>query len=371
MKKFFSKNAKKIAVFLLAATVGTSTIFMSMKHNTMALFNEKEAMRYSKYRAGHTIEDSVLFIGTYLINMKAMTDELYQKAQQSATDSNQTQMYYKSELAGGSWFDVTNAEGLADISGGGEIIEESQLADLYVQYYVDSTGAMTDVMTGSTINPFSTPDPYDLRKLPELQGLWMQFTGSSEAESISLDDYLENKNSKKSGNLRTDIYNYRIISAFFGMDLRDNETDRLDASLSRLFACYQTLKSSGKDEEADIIYSLMSKVDNTRRANIMGKLAANQVNALGVVYELENGKYYTSFGDFKDSSDEDDITGEPDYIRDLRDAVEHHFREDDDSDAWWSGLQEDYEKYQEEKDDDENAEEPKDAFKADEGLTSA
>ncbi|MCR4891819.1 MAG: hypothetical protein K5989_06550, partial [Lachnospiraceae bacterium] len=371
MKKFFSKNSKKIVVFLLAAAVGTTTIFMSMKHNTMALFNEKEAMRYSAYRANHTIEDSVLFIGTYLISMKAMTDELYQKAQTSASDSNQTQVYYKSELAGGSWFDVTDAEGLADISGGGEIIEESKLANLYVQYYVDSSGAVTDVMTGSTINPFSTPDPYDLKKLPELQALWMQFTGSEGADSISLEEYLENKNSKKSGNLRTDIYNYRIISTFFSMDLRDNETDRLDASLSRLFACYQTLKSSGRDEEAEIIYSLMSKVDGSRRANIMGKLASNNVNVLGVVYELENGKYYTSFGDFKDSSDEDDITGEPDYLRDLRDAVEHHFTEDDDSDAWWSELQENYDKYVDEKDDDENAKEPSDAFKPDEGLLSA
>ena len=32
-----------------------------------------------------------------------MTDELYEKAVESATDSNQTNVYYKSELANGAW----------------------------------------------------------------------------------------------------------------------------------------------------------------------------------------------------------------------------------------------------------------------------
>ena len=54
--------------------------------------------------------------------------------------------------------------------------------------------------------------------------------------------------------MRTDVYKYQVLSTFFGLDLRDDETDDYDADLDRLFACYQTLKAAGNDEEADKDY---------------------------------------------------------------------------------------------------------------------
>lgn len=64
------------------------------------IFDESQAVPYETFRASHTVEDATLFIGTYLIHVRGLTDELYEKAQESASDSNQMNVYYKSELAG-------------------------------------------------------------------------------------------------------------------------------------------------------------------------------------------------------------------------------------------------------------------------------
>ena len=359
---------KRIISVLLIAVLLSAAIFGMYRHNVFAVFNPDSAMKYSEYAGSHTIEDSTLFYGTWLISLSAMTDELYQKAEESASETNQTEMYYKSELAGGSWFDVTDGEGLSDIMGTGTVIDESELADLYVQYHVTADGTVTDVMNEAEINPFDIPDPYNLSKLPELQSLWIQYTNSETADGISEEDYLENKNSENSGNQRVDVYNYQILTSFFSLDLRDSETDELDADLARLWACHKSLKGSGQDEEAEILYSLMKKVDSKRRAIVMDKLAGMETNALGVLTSLANGKYYTTFGDFGDPGSSDNSTEVPDFLRDLEESVDHSFEEDDDgSNEWWGALQEEYDDHA----DDDDDEKPSHVFQTDSSLLDA
>ena len=96
------------------------------------VFDEAQAVRYEEYAASHTIEDSTLLIGTYLIHLQALTDELYEKALESASDSNQMNVYYKSELASGTWMDITDAVGLSDLSGQGRVAQAEEMADLWV-----------------------------------------------------------------------------------------------------------------------------------------------------------------------------------------------------------------------------------------------
>ena len=354
-KHIHTKRILQISVICALA----AAIVLAVKSRALALFNENEAMTYGEYAAANTIENSTLFVGTYLININAMTDELYTKALDSASESNQTSMYYKSELADGQWFDVTDSESLNDIMNTAVAIPESELSELYVQYYVGSDGVVISVLEGDEINPFDIPDPYNLSKLKELEPLWLQYTSSSEADGISQSEYLENKNSNSTGNLRSDVYKYQLLTSFFAMDLRDDETDGYDADLARLNEAYKSYKSSGQDDEADIIYNLMAKVDASRRAVIMDKLSVMEVNALDVLNDLASGKYYTVSGDFlnpdtaSEQADEDggesddfnDVSGDPEYIVELKESVEHEFDEgDDDDDEWWGVLQDGYEK---------------------------
>ena len=360
-KKPANRRFIKIAAVCLIA----AGIAFFVKDRALALFNPDDAMTYGEYSSSHTIDNSTIFIGTYLININAMTDELYQKAQESASESNQTSIFYKSELADGSWFDVTNAETLTDIMNGAYAVPESELTDLYVEYFVGADGSVTNVKDDSEINPFDIPDPYNLSHLKELEPLWLQYTNSQSSEDIDEKEYLDLKNSNNTGNKRTDVYTYRLLSTFFAMDLRDDETDGYDADLARLYEAYKSYKDSGQDEEAQIIYSLMDKVDAARRAVIMNKLAVAEVNALDVLNDLANGKYYTVSGDFlnpdtasekreddgntrssrDDGTDFNDVSDDPEYIVDLKESVEHEFEEgDDQEDEWWNVLQKDYEK---------------------------
>ncbi|MCR5251324.1 MAG: hypothetical protein K6E50_12020 [Lachnospiraceae bacterium] len=289
-----------------------------------AIGNEKKAMLYSKYAASHTIEDCVLFIGTYLIHKDVLTDELYQQAQESASEFGQMDMYYKSELANGSWFNVSDASTLADITTDGTPVEDSELQGLFVQYYMGKDGILIDVLTGADVNPFDVIDPYDLINLPELQALKLKYTFDAEADTISEEDFLVNRLSFDNGTLRGDVYYFQMMKTFFGLDMRDAETASCDAQLARLYECYKTLRAQENDEEAELVYSLMGKVDAARRFVVMGKLVHNDENAIGEIYNMAMGSYYTLNGNFKNAKSEGKEDGEA-WMVELRNFVDHDF----------------------------------------------
>ena len=169
---------KKIIADILVIALVFVISFSFVSDRALAILNEDELVRYSSYAAKNNIPVSTLFVGTYLISMDALTDELYEKAQDSASEADQMNIYYKSEIGDGLWYDVTDAESLNDIMNSALSISESDLSDLYVQYYVGPDGIMIDVATGREVNPFDIPNPYNLSKLPELEPLWMQYTNS-------------------------------------------------------------------------------------------------------------------------------------------------------------------------------------------------
>ncbi len=92
---------------ICAVLIGLLSIIVALfaGKRVSAVFDERKAMKFSVYSQRNVIEDSVIFMGTYIIHKDALTDELYEKAEESASESGQDIRYYKSELAGGSWFD--------------------------------------------------------------------------------------------------------------------------------------------------------------------------------------------------------------------------------------------------------------------------
>ena len=322
MRKSRKNRRRSIIGYILVAALTLVLCFSCVGDRALALLNEEELVRFSVYSARNNIEVSTLFIGTYLINIEALNDELYEKALNSASESDQMNMYYKSEVGEGLWYDVTEAESLKDIMNSALSVPESELADLFVQYYVGADGIMIDVLDGREVNPFDVPNPYDLSKLAELEPLWTQYTNSAQVSTVSQDDYLKAKNSETTGNKRVDVYTYQLLSAFFSMDLRDSTTDGYDKDLKRLYQAYKSLKRDGKNEEADIVYSLMASVDAARRSVVMNKLAMLDENALAALYDLSAGKYYTTKGNFKSPYDLGDISAnEPRYLKTLKEAL--------------------------------------------------
>ncbi|MCR5510440.1 MAG: hypothetical protein K6F54_05770 [Lachnospiraceae bacterium] len=313
-------------VVAVAIAAGGLTVFFNRSLIAEALFNPDEAIIYSTFKTSTTVEDSVLFIGTYIVHKDALTDKIYEDAMASASDSGQNSIYYKSELSDGQWFDVGDVDnGIKGISSEGTPVPEENIDPLYVTYYAGSDGILRDAKTLAGINPFDIPDPYDLSKLPELQSLWLQYTYSETAESISQEDFLKNRNSADSGNLRSDVYYYQLLSTFFSLDLRDEETNKLDEQLNGLNNLYISLKAAGSDDEAELVYHLMDMVDSKRRALVMERLSELDTNLLNTLYTLATGSYYTPYGNFKDSSVETETGETYDYITELQDSLQHDF----------------------------------------------
>jgi len=361
-KMISEKFIKRLLAMVLLAAVLAVVFGKSLP--TRALFDPDKAITYQTFASRTTVENSVLFIGTYIVHKDALTDDIYEKAKNSAAESAQENIYYKSELADGEWFEIGSIDnGIKGISTEGLPESIDTINPLYVTYYVGADGIMKDAKTMAGVNPFDIPDPYDLAGLPELDPIRNQYTMSS-ASSISQADYLENKSSQDTGNLRSDVYYYQLLSTFFSLDLRDAETNRCDDTLSRLNSAYISLKAAGQDEEAALVYDLMSKVDARRRLLIMERLSELDDNLLSKLLDLASGTYYTPYGDFKDSSSEADRSSQPDYQIELEDSLKREYASSStsassfvnawldrlgittSSSGWWTVL----DRYQEDKD---------------------
>ena len=309
MKKISLKAKKRIKgvlAFLIVIAIG-ATVLINSGFFANALLDSKQAVTYAAFKQKVKVDNSVIFMGTYIIHKDAMTDDLYTKAQASASDSGQNEVYYKSEIANGQWFALNDVDnGVGGISSNGVPVSEDVLDPLYVTHYAGADGILKDAKELMSINPFDIPDPYDLSKLSELQPLWMQYTYSEKSDPITQADFLENRNSEETGNLRSDVYSYQLLSTFFSLNLRDAETDKCDEDLAKLNNLYIQLKGAGADEEAELVYGLMEKVDAKRRMLVMERLIALDPNLLNTLNTLAGGSNYTTQGDFKDSSSDDE-----------------------------------------------------------------
>ncbi len=252
------------------------------------VFDESQAVSYEEFQASHTVEDATLFIGTYLIHVQALTDELYEKAQESASDSNQMNVYYKSELASGAWMDITDAGGLSDLAGQGTVVEESELSPLWVTCYTGSDGITRDARDDHVIDIFSEPSPYDLYSLAELEPIKIQYSNVFSPDSEGVDRYY-----------------YKKLRDFFSLDLQNEITQECDLKLLGLQGCYESLRASGKNELAEIVSKLMSRIDSERRAEIFSRLSQVDGNELSVLQDICSGSQF-----YKNSEEEDEENGD-------------------------------------------------------------
>lgn len=268
---------KRLRIFagVLAALLGIMGGLEYSQINAYAVLDESTAVKYSTFSLTNTVENGTLFIGTYLIHMTAMTDELYEKAQESAEDSGQYNIYYKSELANGEWFDISSAEGLADITDAAEPVETAELADLWVTFYVGADGISHSAKNSEAVCIFDQPSPYDLYRLPELEALRNQYDNTYTSETEGADRYF-----------------YDQLKDFFGLNLRNTVTDECDRQINLLQGVYNGLQQQEKSEQAEILYTLMGKIDAKRRAEVFYQLMEAEDSRLNQLQSLLGGSAY-------------------------------------------------------------------------------
>lgn len=254
--------------------------------------NDSESVQSVKV-SDSEIESSTLVIGSHLIHINGLTDELYAIAMESASEFNQNGIYYKSELAGGAWFEISNATSIADITTSGTPVDKSVIEALEFTHKTGADGITTDLRTQTTVSVFNIPDPYNLQTMEELEPLRIQYQILQEKEEQTDSDktYLS------------------IIGALFEKELEDDTTKALDETLSSLESYKNNLSSRGKPtnwkEETE---GVMASVDAERRILVLTKLGKAldilECQANGVPYEEEEEE--GEEGDSEEDSEEGD-----------------------------------------------------------------
>lgn len=252
------RKSKKKTWFLLTAVC--LILVFGTRAAMAALENSNSAGVRSVHVSDSEIPVSTMVVGSYLIHINGLSDEIYQKAQESANEFNQSQIYYKSELAGGQWFSITDASSIADITSSGTPVSKSEIEALEFTHRTDANGITTDLRTGRTVSSFDIPDPYDLESMQELEPLKIQYQLIQEKE-------------KKSD---SDQKYISMLSGFFGTSIRDSETNDCDASITALEQYKNGL--SGRQKPAswtEAVESVQTHVDARRRVRSLTTLSDN------------------------------------------------------------------------------------------------
>lgn len=211
-RKKGSRQKRRMAVILTAA------LLLTRKTPLLAVESDRDNSIRSVRVENAQIRESTLVIGSYLIDLKGLNDHIYEIAQDSAGEFSQSRLYYKSELAGGQWFEISDATSIRDITNAGTPVSPSVIEALAFTHRVAADGTVTDLRVQAAVNEFDIPDPYDLEEMEELQPIKMhyQYLQSKETKTKSDESYLE------------------IMEIFYGLSIEDDTTRDCDASLDAL-----------------------------------------------------------------------------------------------------------------------------------------
>lgn len=232
-----------------AAALAVVLVLCFGKNASGALFDQNQAVRLDL----STIENSTLLIGTHLIYLHSLNDQIYEIAMQSASDSGQDRMYYKSELAGGMWMDITDAGSISDISAGGTVADMNEINRLYLTHHTRSDGITYDLRMQLPVCIFDITSVYELESLPELEALKLQYDMMGESGSKT----------------RADRRNISLIRDFFATDSHTAETWQYDLQLAALQRYYNELAANDADSKyLETVLDVMEKVSNARKTRV-------------------------------------------------------------------------------------------------------
>ncbi len=280
----------------------------------------RDPITYEYYTTilGNVVPSSWLFVGTYLMSAKAVTSTIYQGALDSRDFYNQNIAFYTSELDGGYWKNIENAESLSTILPGAEKVEESELYPYYITVVIGDDGIPRDPVTGEPIDVFNIVSVYDMENIPELDGIEDYLNSGKVSwkdegaknyfyrllyfffENDTLEGYRNDVSVSNAVNqYRTLMQDPAILEEVWDTalskapvtfpdeyrdimmimrnwpNIRDDVTDRADAEGEALNELYQELAGEDLDEEADSVMYVQRQVDATRRAEIYYNLIQN------------------------------------------------------------------------------------------------
>lgn len=261
---------KRIGLSFITKLIITAVVLIAIGSATLsyALIDETNSVHIK----ASEIEDATLIIGTHLIYLGSMNDQIYETAMKSAEESNQYNRYYKSEIAGGVWYDITEAGSLADITTDGIVVDNGVIEALNMTHHTKSDGITYDLRTQAAVGIFDINSPYDLTKMAELEPIKLQY------------DVLT-QTTEPSDTMERDILN---IKELYQYNRQTDKTKEIDAQLSALQTYYDILvRDEAEEAVSQMVMSVMEKLDAARRAEVLGLLNDTQLQKMSLVVGRE------------------------------------------------------------------------------------
>lgn len=176
---------KKKYILLAAGTLAAGFVAIFATIMAKAVFDgDTEAVHINP----DEIENSTLIIGTHLIHISVLNDEIYDVAIKTTQVSGQTELYYKSELSNGDWYMISDASELSDIISPEKKVDSSVIHDLYIRFHTRSDGITYDLLENTAVCIFNTSDPYTLLELSEMDAIKTQMDNLQQKENKSATD---------------------------------------------------------------------------------------------------------------------------------------------------------------------------------------
>lgn len=246
--------------FAVLTAVGLAAGTVLFVRSVPAQWREEDAVHIQ----AANIDDSTLIIGSHLIYLQSMNEEIYEIAQDSAEESVQDRIYYKSELAEGAWFDITNATTLADITTGGTPVTSDVIEALFLTHHTKPDKKTYDLRTNEPVNLCDIKDPYDLESIDELMPLQQQHELLAEAGNNPV--------------------GCGIARGILTMEPTNARTGECDRALAALQAYKDVLADhDAPSDQIEQVQKVMTAIDAARRAQVFTILEEKLNNFLTVL----------------------------------------------------------------------------------------
>ena len=113
-----------------------------------------------------------IIIGTHIIQLNVLNQEILDAASKSAEQSSQSNVYYKSEFSDGTWYDITTASSIDDISKKqNNAVANSTIDKLKLTHWTKADGVTIEFSTGRRIGIQDIDNISDPNNIPELEEL--------------------------------------------------------------------------------------------------------------------------------------------------------------------------------------------------------
>ncbi|MCR5777170.1 MAG: hypothetical protein K6G84_07125 [Lachnospiraceae bacterium] len=216
-----------------------------------------------------SLPNGTITIGTHIIYIKSWNAPLNEIAEKSEADYGRSARYYRSELAGGQWFDVSNASSVESINKNGVPVDKSVIADMGFLYHTMADGKTYDLKNNKVINIFEIDDPYDMKVREELEPIRQQY------------EIIKNEKSKSKRNSRDmESVEYLALKTY-----KNGESEKYQKQLDALYKYYLDLVPRKPEHEMiEQLTAIMQSVDAARRVEVDNMIidtlryTSNQVN---------------------------------------------------------------------------------------------